>query len=78
VKWLYALGAVVAALLMLRETLLLTRDRRRRRARALAAAAEPPTLRARLARKAAMPVFLLLVAVALTMGMIAGVLVGPH
>jgi len=76
VKWLYALGAIVAALLMLREALLLTRTRRSRRA--AAAAAQPASLRTRLARKAAMPVFLFLVATAAAAGMIVGVLVGPH
>jgi hypothetical protein len=76
VKWLYALGAVVAALLMLRETLLLTRGHRTRRA--MEAASRPSSLRSRLARRAAMPVFLLLVAGAAMLGMMAGVLVGPH
>jgi hypothetical protein len=78
VKWVYAIGAIVAALLMIREALLLTRGRRSR-ARAEAAARRPiPDLRTRLGQKAAMPVFLVLVAVVVAIGMMVGVLVGPH
>lgn len=76
-KWLYLAAAVGAALLMIREALVLTRERRVRRAR-LASPQPAPDLRTRLTRKAAMPVFLLLVGLVVAGGMLLGVLIGPH
>jgi ABC-type Fe3+ transport system permease subunit len=76
-KWLYLAAALVASLLMVREALVLTRERRIRRA-GLASSRPAPDLRTRLIRRAAMPVFLLLVALVVAGGMLLGVLIGPH
>jgi hypothetical protein len=77
VRWL-ALGlAGAAAVAGLRFGLLATRQRRASAARARGAVpVPPPTIRTRLARALAWPVFLALVAVVLAAGVAAGMLIG--
>lgn len=77
-KWLYIVGVVVVALLAVEELLLRTAPWRRRRQLEAMSRAAPLSLRDRVARALAMPMFLLLVAVAVAAGMIAGVLAGTH
>ena len=55
-----------------------TRKSRLQAAEVRAAAAEPPSRRDRVLALAAWPVFLILVAVVVALGMVVGTLVGPH
>jgi hypothetical protein len=75
-RWLALLAAIVVTGIALRWWFLATRPSRHRRALARAAAAPPQSARARLLELAAWPVFMVLVAVAIALGLIAGMLVG--
>ncbi len=76
-KWIYALVAVAAALLLVRESLLLTRSRRGRRAVAQLPA-EPPDLRARLARRLYWPIVVALMTLVALAAMLTATLVAPR
>jgi hypothetical protein len=58
--------------------ILATREARQRSAYARAGSAPEVTLRARLMETFALPVFLVLVAAVVVLGLVAGTLVGPH
>ncbi len=74
-KWIYALVAVAAALLLVREALLMTRSRRTRRVPP-AVPAEPPNLRTRLARRLYWPIVLGLMLLVALAAMVTAVAVG--
>ena len=76
-KWIYLLAAAAAALLTLREALLHTRGRRFRRADS-SVPVEPPTLRTRIVRRAAWPIFLAMIGLVALAAMLAAVLVAPR
>lgn len=61
-----------------RSLILATRGKRQRAADARAAAASPASQRTRLLELAALPVFFVLVAAVVVMGLVVGTLVGPH
>jgi len=62
----------------MRSLVFATRASRQRAADARAAAAAPTSRRRRLVELAALPVFLVLVAIVVAMGLVAGTIVGPH
>jgi hypothetical protein len=77
-RWLALLAAIVVMGIAMRWLFLATRQSRQRGARARAAAQQPQSARARLMALAAWPVFMILVAGAIALGLIAGMLVGRH
>lgn len=75
-RWLVLLAAIGATALALRWWFLATRQSRQRGGQARAAVERPPSARDRLLALAAWPVFMVMVAGAIALGLIAGMLVG--